>query len=231
MEDQIRADAAANRFSQWGRSTVVDENTGAPVISEALFAELHTIAALDAQWPVGNAGLLHVYGYLLSTVDTPYGRKRDRWLGGGVARAFGLPGEAFAPWLVAPSAPDSTPLERVAAVAQPFVDDPADGAATVLWVDELGPVQGAGTDQIVARTVIVRDDSGATALLYAIGSLDALSLVTLFPLDWASPDSRAAWQEALEAERPRLRYNGVDSRNEASAPLAERQTLFRGPQR
>ena len=251
LAEQIEADAAADRFSRWGRSTVVDENTRSPVISEALFVELHRIVGLDAVWPIGNAGLLHVYGYLLSTVDTPHGRKRDRWLDGGVARAFGLPGDAFAPWFVTPSAKDSTPLERIAAVAMPYVEDPAAGDATLMWVDESGPGPGPGPVPVlpelelgsepeldpelasdahvtVARTVIVQAPSGATALLYAVGTGGSLSLVTLFPLAWAASDrDGAAWLAAIEAGVPRLRYNAVDRRNVASAPLVDRRVSRR----
>jgi hypothetical protein len=235
LAEQIGADAAADRFSLWGRSTVVDENTGSPVILEALFVELHRIAGLDAVWPIGNAGLLHVYGYLLSTVDTPYGRKRERWLDGGGARAFGLPDDAFAPWFVAPTAGDSaslerdsTPLERIAAAALPYVEDPAGGDATLMWVDERGPVPVSDDNATLARTVIVRAKSGATALLYAVGTEGSLSLVTLFPLAWPSSDrDGAGWLAAIEAGVPRLRYNAVDSRNESSAPLVDRHVSRR----
>ena len=57
---QIRADAKAGRFADWGRSTVIDENVGAPVIPRPLFDELHSLAGLPERWPVGNAGALHV---------------------------------------------------------------------------------------------------------------------------------------------------------------------------
>ena len=230
LAEQIEADAAADRFSRWGRSTVVDENTRSPVISEALFVDLHRIADLDAVWPIGNAGLLHVYGYLLSTADTPYGRKRDRWLDGGVARAFGLSDDAFAPWFVTPSARDSTPLERITAIALPYTDDPAGGDSTLMWVDERGRAADvvSTTSSTLTRTVIVQARSGATALLYAVGTEGSLSLVTLFPLAWSAPDrDAAAWLAAIEAAVPRLRYNAVDSRKEASAPLVDRRVSRR----
>lgn len=241
MAVQIRADAAASRFARWGRSTVIDDNTGEPVLSRELFDELHELAGLiprsidgagagadgDAAasnaragiaWPIGNAGLLHVYGYLLSTADTPYGRKRDRWIDGGVARAFGLPADAFAPWFVTPSASGSTPLERITAVAEPFAVDPADGDFTVLWIDEVGSANE------LARTVVVRDeDSGATALLYAVGSVDEPLLVTVFPLEGFD----AEWLEGATVGPPRLRYNAVDGRNAASAPLVDRNVTLR----
>jgi len=251
MAEQIRADAAASRFARWGRSTVIDETTGEPVLSRELFDELHDLAGLaprpgqggrdrdgrgdsggdsddpgDAAaaaragiaWPIGNAGLLHVYGYLLSTADTAHGRKRDRWIDGGVARAFGLPADAFAPWYLTPSASGSTPLERITAVAEPFAVDPADGDFTVLWIDE------AGSAGVLARTVVVRDeDSGAAALLYAVGTADEPLLVTLFPLEGFDPE----WLEGATVGQPRLRYNAVDGRNAASAPLADREVTLR----
>jgi len=259
MAEQIAADAAAGRFARWGRSTVVDENTREPVLSRELFDGLHELAGLGGSagevagagadagiaWPIGNAGLLHVYGYLLSTVETPYGRKRDRWLDGGVARAFGLPADAFAPWFVTPSAVGSTPLERITAVAEAFAADPADGDFTELWIDETGGVgstgagaTGAGSTgaaPTLARAVVVRDeDSAAAALLYAVresggsgagaaGSGAVLRLVTLFALEGFGPD----WLENELVGSPRLRYNAVDERNATSAPLVDREVTLR----
>lgn len=99
----IDADVAAGRFGHWGASTVVDENTGSAVLSRAVFDALHDRAGLPSAWPVGNAGLLHVYGYLLSTTPTPYGLKRDRWIDGALARAYGLAGDEFVPWARRPT--------------------------------------------------------------------------------------------------------------------------------
>jgi len=238
MAGQIRADAAASRFARWGRSTVIDDKTDEPVLSRELFEELHELAGLtrgDAStaavgvaWPIGNAGLLHVYGYLLSTADTEHGRKRDRWVDGGVARAFGLPDDAFAPWFKTPSATDSTPLERITAIAEPFALDPADGDFTVLWIDETGPSAGVAvigaSVATLARTVVVRDeDSGAAALLYSVGSIDAPLLVTMFPLEEFGPE----WLDHALVGGPRLRYNAVDGRNAASAPLVDRDVTLR----
>lgn len=185
---QIRADAEADRFGVWGESTVVDENTGSPVIPRALFAELHRLGGLPATWPVGNAGLLHAYGYLLSTVETPYGTKRDRWTGGGVARALGLAPATFLPWFVAPS----TSLDRLARAIAPALLDPGSSPATVLWVEE-------ESDDVVATTVVVRGPRPHdSALLYAVNG----SLLTAFPFAVTGID-------ALLSEPPRLRYNAI----------------------
>ena len=94
----LAEDRAAGRFAAWGRSTVIDENVGAAVLPRAVFDQLHERAGLTAEWPIGNAGVLHVYGYLLSTTPTPYGLKRERWLSGELERACGLETGALLPW-------------------------------------------------------------------------------------------------------------------------------------
>ncbi|WP_052961265.1 MULTISPECIES: hypothetical protein [unclassified Leucobacter] len=93
--EAVRRDAATGRLAHWGASTLIDEHTGVPSIDAELFETLHRAAGLDAAFPNGHAGLLHVYGYWYSTVPTPYGYKRDRWHDGTLARAYGLPADAF----------------------------------------------------------------------------------------------------------------------------------------
>jgi hypothetical protein len=178
----IAADAAAGRFDGWGRSTVVDENVGAPVLERGLFDELHARAGVGAAWPVGNAGVLHVYGYLLSTTPTPYGLKRERWIDGALARAYGLAPDAFVPW-----ASTSTLLERVSAAASRLLRH---GAA------RRTDAPGAAASLALGRAV----GDGPWALAYAVDGL----LVTTFPV--AAPDELlAAW----DADPARLRWNAV----------------------
>ncbi|MEZ3161142.1 amino acid deaminase [Microbacterium sp. BWT-B31] len=186
LGEAIRADAAAGIFDAWGRSTVVDENLGAAVIEEPLFDALHARAGLTATWPEGNAGLLHVYGYLLSTVMTPYGLKRDRWLDGQLARACGLPSEAFAPW-----AGERTLLDRVTEAAAHMIER---CAVRTQHLD--------GARAIVA----VHPDAGPGAVAYAIASsaTAAPRLVTIFPVaDTAQALAR------IDAEPARLRWNAL----------------------
>jgi hypothetical protein len=201
LVEQMRSDARAGRFAAWGESTVVDENTEEPVITQPLFDELHRIAGLPAAWPVGNAGLVHVYGYLLSTAQTPFGGKRDRWTGGGVARALDRDPEEFAPWFPA----TTTPLERLAAAIAPVLADPAALPGTVLWMEE-------GTSP-AAATVVVRGASGEGALLYAVGG----RLITAFPVGAVTSD----WVGSLLTGEPRLRYTAVVGA--AKRPLGERR--------
>jgi hypothetical protein len=193
LADQVRADAAAGRFSSWGQSTVIDENVAAAVIPRAVFDELHALAGLKADWPIGNAGLLHVYGYLLSTVQTPYGLKSERWTGGALATALGLNADAFTPWVDS----DTTPLQRILDAALPILLTPTD---PLLWLDDRAP---AGE---LVRTVVVEG-----ALVYGVDG----RLVTLFPLDTTVD----GWEGAILSGRPRLRYNAVVPGLEPGADL------------
>ncbi|MGW9158240.1 amino acid deaminase [Microbacterium sp. NPDC055665] len=182
----IDADARDDRFARWGRSTVVDENVGAPVLSRSMFEALHDRAGLDAAWPVGNAGLLHVYGYLLSTTPTPYGLKRDRWLGGDLAGACGLAPDAFVPWVG-----ERTLLDRVTETAAGLITDAS------VRRQPLGD-----REAIIA---IADRQPHPSALAYALdSSAQGLRLITMFPVG----DPTALLTD-LDAESPRLRWNAV----------------------
>lgn len=173
-------DRDAGRFSTWGLSTVIDENVGSAVLARPLFDELHRRAGLTARWPVGNAGLLHVYGYLLSSTPTPYGLKRERWLSGELERACGLDDGALLPW-----SGSATLLSRATEVA----------ASVLARTDAL-------VEAIDGRSVRIaidqRHPDGVAALAYAVDD----RIVTLFPV--ADP---AALRAGLGA--PRLRWNAV----------------------
>ncbi|HLS93870.1 MAG TPA: amino acid deaminase [Microbacterium sp.] len=124
----VRADRAAGLLPAWGWSTAVDENVGSAVVDRDVFDALHEAAGIDASFPVGHAGLVHVYGYLFSAVETPYGLKSDRWNDGVLARLLGL-----APsWFRLGDSPDETPLARVTAAALPLLLDPPAGATAVI---------------------------------------------------------------------------------------------------
>lgn len=173
-------DAAAGRFAAWGRSTVIDENVGEAVIPRPLFDELHERAGLEATWPVGNAGLLHVYGYLLSTTPTPYGLKRERWLSGELERACGLEAGALLPW-----AGRGTLLSRVTAAAASLLSRPDAIEQVVAGRPTRTALGAAGPD-------------GVAALAYAVDGL----IVTMFPV----ADAAAV---RSDLGQPRLRWNAA----------------------
>jgi len=179
----IDEDASTGRFTAWGRSTAIDELTHTPVVTRVLFDALHDRAGLEAHWPVGNAGLLHVYGYLLSTTQTPFGLKRDRWLDLHLARAYGLGGTAFLPWLGS-----SSLLERVTAAATALL---ARGATRLQMVGGSRCSVALGREQ----------NHGPFALAYAVGG----QLITTFPVDsvenvlheWDSRPGELMWNAVL----------------------------------
>ena len=176
----LAEDRAAGRFAAWGRSTVIDENVGAAVLPRAVFDELHERAGLGAEWPVGNAGVLHVYGYLLSTTPTPYGLKRERWLSGELERACGLQTGALLPWAGA-----ETLLSRATAAA-----------SALLARDDALTEEADGHTARVALGDPLPD--GTAALAYAVDG----RIVTMFPVS-----DPAALRTALGA--PRLRWNAA----------------------
>ena len=186
LAGSLRDDHSRRRFDAWGRSTIVDENTGSPVIPRALFEELHARAGLAAEWPIGNAGLLHCYGYLLSLEATPYGLKRDRWVEDALATACGLPADAFHPWHDGP-----TLLTRATAAASALLAAPPAGAT--LTVD--------GRDSHLALGTA----HGPTVLAYAVAPApgSATVVITMFPVAEASTPLTEFVQD------PRLRWNAV----------------------
>jgi len=199
VNSAILADAAAGRFARWGRSTTIDEHTGEPVLPTATVSELHALAGIDTDGIVGNAALVHVYGYLLSTVETPYGPKHARWTEGGVARALGL-----APSMLLPEpARDErgcTPLATLTPIVERLLAAPPAGA---IVVEETGP-------DVVARTVLLEGRQGGgediALTVYGVGLGDRVLPVTVFPIADA-----AGTLASIEAEPPRLRYNAVDA--------------------
>ena len=191
----IRADAAHGLLRSWARSTVVDEHTGGPVVERDVFDTLHEAADLPAEWPEGNAGVLHVYGYWFSNVRTPFGFKRDRWVDGHLARALGLESNAFHWSLNSPE----TLLERVTETALPLLQEPPR--------DAIG-TEDAHLDDLHTRVVLLRAaGAAATALVYGIDAGEGFRLVTLFPLQG---DTDAVLADFTS--NPRLRWNAVDPR-------------------
>lgn len=97
--DQVRTDA---RFPEllplWGLSNNFDVSAPqVPTIPKDLLAYLNTIlnAPYSNDMQIGHAGLNHTYGYLFSTVQTPYGYKRARYVQGEIEKGFGLPQKTF----------------------------------------------------------------------------------------------------------------------------------------
>lgn len=180
--DCVRDDAAAGRLAEWGSSSVIDEHTNTASFGRALFDALHAAAGLHAEFPVGHAGLIHVYGYWFSEVATPFGFKRARWQDGELARALGRSDDAFHLRRGSPLRdPESTPLQRVTEAALPPLRHPIAGS----------PVGEALIGERLSRVVLVEraGADGPAALVYGIAAAsvthvdEPLRLITAFPYD------------------------------------------------
>lgn len=146
LAQQVVASGRDRSPTRWGLSTIMDNNTATPIVSEPVFDALHTLAGVRARYPIGNAGLMHVYGYLLSREPTPYGLERERWLEPQTALALGLERHAFAPRLLDASA---TPLlERVTQALEPLVARESEHGV-LLGQDGSGSAHRAATDDAV----------------------------------------------------------------------------------
>lgn len=81
----------------WGNSGNVDELAHAEIVDPAILIPLLHMAKqpLDAVNP--HAGVQHTYGYLFSTIQTPFGKKRDRWTSTKLEDALGLESQTLSP--------------------------------------------------------------------------------------------------------------------------------------
>jgi len=215
-------------LESWGESTVIEEDSAVPVLERAAFERLHEWAGIEAEWPRGHAGLVHVYGYLVSETDTRFGLKGERWTGGGVARALDRPEREFLPGV----ADSSTMLSRITGALLPVLAHPeADGGGIGTGAGTgsgTGPTDGearieACVDDLIGdspggamRTVLIRGSDGDRAIVYGRVLAGEVRLITAFPLAPASVDTVI---ETLLAASPRLRYNAV------LPGLAERSAL------
>lgn len=100
--DQLERDRKASGLADlWGTSRNIDESSlpTTPKPSVTRIVPENLLRAFTSIWPLpfapdyteGHAGLTHTYGYLFSTLQTPYGYKRARYVKGEIEAGFGLP--------------------------------------------------------------------------------------------------------------------------------------------
>jgi hypothetical protein len=84
----------------WGESVNFDEAARAIIVPPALLDWLvQNLGTPTRDQKRIHAGLEHSYGYLFSTLPTPYGYKRARWVDGEIDSALNLPGPLLNPGL------------------------------------------------------------------------------------------------------------------------------------
>ena len=98
LHQQIVQDKAAGHlFDLWGRSSNFDELAQREIVEPGVLAAIGEVAGVSMNGRIVHAGLQHTYGYLLSTIVTPFGYKRDRWVSSHLEQGFGLPPDILGP--------------------------------------------------------------------------------------------------------------------------------------
>lgn len=95
---QIARDAQCETlFGLWGQSINHDEHAGVTIVEPGILRVIGEVAGIPMEGPIVHAGLQHTYGYLLSTIETPYGYKRDRWVSPEIELGLGLRPDTLGP--------------------------------------------------------------------------------------------------------------------------------------
>jgi hypothetical protein len=215
----------------WGRCVDVDENVGQVIVHPAILTAIGALGGVPMRGRIVHAGLQHTYGYLFSLIETPYGRKRTRWVTPDLERSFGLDlsllGErpragsllANVTWFLGNIVYRDLPrdlrrLRRKQRAAAPELVG-YDYAGLDVWrLEERAAVTVGGMERrILLQTDVVRyprsiADKGEVALLiYSVqrGERATLKLITAFPI---GAEALAQLQASARRKiRPRARYN------------------------
>jgi hypothetical protein len=96
---QIARDAQSNDLKAlWGKSLNFDERAHGIIVDPPVLDAINALArAPKREDRVTHAGFEHTYGYLFSTLLTPFGFKRARWLSPDITQGFGLAPSALSP--------------------------------------------------------------------------------------------------------------------------------------
>lgn len=95
---QIEADAKVSEISRlWGQSINFDEIASKQIVDPQIMLAICEMAGTSCSDEIVHAGLQHTYGYLFSTISTPYGYKRDRWVKPDVEAGFQIKSPSIRP--------------------------------------------------------------------------------------------------------------------------------------
>lgn len=81
----------------WGQSLNFDSGAKKQIVDEKIIGDLQALFNIKNDNKIVHAGVMHTYGYLFSTINTPYGYKRKRWIDPTLNAAFDLSGNSFSP--------------------------------------------------------------------------------------------------------------------------------------
>lgn len=81
----------------WGQSLNFDSGAKKQIVDDKIIGDLQALFNIKNDNKIVHAGIMHTYGYLFSTIETPYGFKRKRWIDPTLNAAFDLSGNSFSP--------------------------------------------------------------------------------------------------------------------------------------
>ncbi len=81
----------------WGKSHNFDSGAKKVIVDEKIIEDLQRLFNIKNDNKIVHAGVIHTYGYLFSTIETPYGYKRKRWIEDTLNYGFGLTGKGLSP--------------------------------------------------------------------------------------------------------------------------------------
>jgi hypothetical protein len=81
----------------WGKSFNFDSGAKKQIVDEEIIKDLQALFNISNDNKIVHAGIMHSYGYLFSTIDTPYGYKRKRWVAPTLNYAFRLSHNSLSP--------------------------------------------------------------------------------------------------------------------------------------
>lgn len=81
----------------WGQSLNFDSGAKKIIVDHNIMADLQGLFGIKNDNQIVHAGIIHSYGYLFSTILTPYGYKRKRWIAPTLNYAFGLSANSLSP--------------------------------------------------------------------------------------------------------------------------------------
>lgn len=91
IADQLRETAKYPEFlASWGRSLNYDEHAQAVIVEPPILKLLGELAGVPMRGRILHAGLMHTFGYLFSLIETPFGKKRDRWVESDLEKGLGI---------------------------------------------------------------------------------------------------------------------------------------------
>lgn len=81
----------------WGKSLNFDSGAQKKIVDDKIIEDLQKLFNIKNDNKIVHAGIMHTYGYLFSTINTPYGYKRKRWIAPTLNAAFSMSGNSLSP--------------------------------------------------------------------------------------------------------------------------------------